>query len=150
MSKRTADQRAGLGGFYLFHCIRAAAQAIACRSIRASHQALNVNAARSKVAAAAEVASASEFVLEAIDRFLSLVSFTGEVFGVDIDCGPAVRAGDAILRFEPTDAFTHFVAALSAVKVDGPIVDGSHDDLQLGMGQGCHAAGSKVESGAVA
>jgi hypothetical protein len=75
--------------------------------------------------------STSEFVPEAIDRFLSLVSFTGKVFGVGIDCGLAVRAGDAILQSEPTDAFTHFVAAPSALKVDGPIVDGSHDDLQL-------------------
>jgi hypothetical protein len=40
-------------------------------------------------------------VLEAVDGFLSLLSFTGEAFRVEIDCGPAVRAGDAILGFEP-------------------------------------------------
>jgi hypothetical protein len=76
--------------------------------------------------------SAPETVLEAIDRILSLLSFTGEAFRVEIDCGPAVRAGDAILRFEPPDTFTHFVAALSALEVDGSFVDGSHDDLHLG------------------
>jgi hypothetical protein len=76
--------------------------------------------------------SAPETVLEAIDGILSLLSFKGEVFRIEIDCGPTVRAGDAILRFEPPDAFTHFVAALGALKVDGPFVDGSHDNLHLG------------------
>jgi hypothetical protein len=68
----------------------------------------------------------SEFYLDllgkSINGFLGFLSGANQLVRVEPDVTPATGTFDPLIRFEPSDSLSHFVAALRAIEFDRLIV----------------------------
>jgi hypothetical protein len=67
-----------------------------------------------------------DFLSKAVEEALSFLGSANEIARVEFDPSPASGADDPVVRFHPSDALTHFVAALRALERDFFVEQADH------------------------